>query len=72
MNPTLSLWLVVAIFSASYLGLALGKVPWLRIARAGIAYVQENMGIFSDLTVREHMLLAARSARSPLGTGRTL
>ncbi|MDC8757178.1 ABC transporter ATP-binding protein [Janthinobacterium fluminis] len=31
------------------------------IARRGIAYVPENMGIFSDLTVRENMLLAARS-----------
>jgi branched-chain amino acid transport system ATP-binding protein len=34
------------------------------ISRAGIAYVPENMGIFSDLTVRENMILAARSARS--------
>ena len=34
------------------------------IARLGIAYVPENMGIFSDLTVRENMLLAARSART--------
>jgi len=33
------------------------------IARQGIAYVPENMGIFSDLTVRENMLLAARAAR---------
>lgn len=33
------------------------------IARAGIAYVPENMGIFSDLTVRENMVLAARGAR---------
>ena len=33
------------------------------VARLGIAYVPENMGIFSDLTVRENMLLAARSAR---------
>ncbi len=33
------------------------------IARRGIAYVPENMGIFSDLTVRENMLLAARGAR---------
>ena len=33
------------------------------IAQAGIAYVPENMGIFSDLTVRENILLAARSAR---------
>ncbi|HEY8605742.1 MAG TPA: ABC transporter ATP-binding protein [Noviherbaspirillum sp.] len=32
------------------------------IARAGIAYVPENMGIFGDLSVKENMLLAARSA----------
>ncbi len=30
-------------------------------ARLGIAYVPENMGIFAGLTVRENMLLAARS-----------
>lgn len=30
------------------------------IAREGIAYVPENMGIFADLTVRENMMLAAR------------
>jgi branched-chain amino acid transport system ATP-binding protein len=34
------------------------------IARLGIAYVPENMGIFSDLTVQENMLLAARTART--------
>ena len=34
-----------------------------QIAQLGIAYVPENMGIFSDLTVRENMLLAARQAR---------
>ena len=33
------------------------------IAVLGIAYVPESMGIFSDLTVKENMLLAARSAR---------
>jgi branched-chain amino acid transport system ATP-binding protein len=33
------------------------------IALSGIAYVPENMGIFSDLTVAENMLLAARGAR---------
>jgi branched-chain amino acid transport system ATP-binding protein len=33
------------------------------IAKRGIAYVPENMGIFSDLTVQENMVLAARSAR---------
>jgi branched-chain amino acid transport system ATP-binding protein len=34
------------------------------IAQRGIAYVPENMGIFADLSVKENMLLAARSARS--------
>ena len=34
------------------------------IASLGIAYVPENMGIFSDLSVKENMLLAARSARN--------
>ena len=35
-----------------------------QIAGRGVAYVPENMGIFADLTVRENMLLAARSART--------
>jgi branched-chain amino acid transport system ATP-binding protein len=30
------------------------------IARAGIAYVPESMAVFSDLTVRENLLLGAR------------
>lgn len=34
------------------------------IAQRGIAYVPESMGIFTDLTVKENMLLAARSARN--------
>ena len=34
------------------------------IAQKNIAYVPENMGIFSDLTVKENMLLAARSAKT--------
>ena len=33
------------------------------IAQLGIAYVPETMGIFSDLTVQENMVLAARAAR---------
>jgi branched-chain amino acid transport system ATP-binding protein len=33
-----------------------------QIAGLNIAYVPENMGIFADLTVKENMLLAARSA----------
>ena len=37
------------------------------IAALGIAYVPETMGIFSDLTVKENMLLAARSAKNADG-----
>jgi branched-chain amino acid transport system ATP-binding protein len=36
------------------------EAPTPDIARAGIAYVPETMGIFTDLTVRENLLLAAR------------
>ena len=35
-----------------------------QIAELGIAYVPETMGIFSDLTVKENMLLAARGAKN--------
>jgi len=34
------------------------------IARRGIAYVPESMGIFSDLSVKENLVLAARGART--------
>jgi branched-chain amino acid transport system ATP-binding protein len=34
------------------------------IAGLGIAYVPESMGIFTDLTVKENMVLAARKARN--------
>ena len=39
------------------------KLNTPQIAGMNIAYVPENMGIFADLTVKENMLLAARSAR---------
>ena len=39
------------------------SLPTPGIAQLGLAYVPENMGIFSDLTVCENMLLAARHAR---------
>ena len=44
-----------------YAGRDITKVPTPDLARRGIAYVPENMGIFAGLTVRENMLLAARS-----------
>ena len=34
-----------------------------RIARQGIAYVPEGRGIFPNLTVRENLVMAARSSR---------
>jgi branched-chain amino acid transport system ATP-binding protein len=33
------------------------------VARLGVAYVPENMGVFGDLSVKENMVLAARGAR---------
>ena len=39
------------------------KMPTPQISQLNVAYVPENMGIFSDLTVKENMLLAARWAR---------
>ncbi len=48
----------------SFDGQAIGALPTPEIARLGIAYVPENMGIFGDLTVRENLLLAARGART--------
>ncbi len=40
------------------------KMATPEIAHLGIAYVPETMGIFSDLTVKENLLLAARGART--------
>jgi branched-chain amino acid transport system ATP-binding protein len=49
--------------SVSFDGQAIHARPTPEIARLGIAYVPESMGIFGDLTVRENLLLAARGAR---------
>ncbi|HEU0158716.1 MAG TPA: ABC transporter ATP-binding protein [Hyphomicrobiaceae bacterium] len=46
----------------SFAGQAIGGLPAYAIARAGIAYVPESMAVFSDLSVEENMLLAARDA----------
>jgi branched-chain amino acid transport system ATP-binding protein len=40
------------------------KMPTPQISQLNVAYVPENMGIFSDLTVKENMLLAARWAKN--------
>ncbi len=44
-------------------GVDITAVETPQIACMDIAYVPENMGIFADLTVKENMLLAARSAK---------
>lgn len=44
-------------------GTDITRRPTPLMADLGVAYVPENMGIFSDLTVEENLLLAARQAR---------
>ena len=44
-------------------GREIAALPTSEIARAGIAYVPESMAVFSDLTVRENLLLGAREAK---------
>lgn len=43
-------------------GADITKRPTAQIAKQGVGYVPEDMGIFSDLTVEENMRLAAVSA----------
>ena len=52
------------LFDGRSIGGERGQLRTPDIAQLGIAYVPENMGIFSDLTVRENLLLAARNART--------
>jgi Na+/H+ antiporter NhaD/arsenite permease-like protein len=48
-NPSLAFWLVLVIFSLTYLGLALGRIPWLRMDRAGIALVGAALMIVTGI-----------------------
>lgn len=45
--------------TVTYQGQDISRWPTPRIARAGIAFVPESMGIFGLLTVRENLVLAA-------------
>jgi branched-chain amino acid transport system ATP-binding protein len=47
----------------SFRGRSLRGLATPDIAGQGIAYVPESMGIFTDLTVKENIVLAARAAR---------
>ena len=49
--------------SVTFKGQAIQGQATPDIAQLGIAYVPESMGIFSDLTVQDNMVLAARAAR---------
>jgi branched-chain amino acid transport system ATP-binding protein len=50
-------------FKGRPIGGAEGQLSTPEIAQLGIAYVPEAMGIFTDLSVQENMVLAARAAR---------
>ena len=47
----------------NFAGREIAELSTPQIAGLNIAYVPETMGIFSDLTVKENMLLAARTAK---------
>lgn len=48
----------------TFQGRSLVGLPPYAIARLGVGYVPQGRGLFSSLTVEEHLLLAARNARS--------
>ena len=67
-GKTTTLRTVMGLWAASqgsihFKGAPIAGRPTPDIAGLGIAYVPENMGIFTDLTVQENMVLAARGAR---------
>ncbi len=64
-GKTTTLRTIMGLWRASKGDITLGSKPIgaLRpsaVARAGVAYVPETMAVFSDLSVRENLLLAAR------------
>ena len=67
-GKTTTLRTIMGLWQASTGRIMLGdkditRLPTPQIASLGVAYVPETMGIFADLTVKENMLLAARSAQ---------
>jgi branched-chain amino acid transport system ATP-binding protein len=50
-------------FKGQAIGGPQGQARTPEIAQLGIAYVPESMGIFTDLSVKDNMVLAARAAR---------
>ena len=62
LRTIMGLWQVSA-GSVTFEGENIGLLATPDIAQRGIAYVPENMGLFSDLPVAENMILAARNAK---------
>ena len=65
-GKTTTLRTIMGLWQASqgaihFAGRAIDKSATPDIAQGGIAYVPETMAIFSDLTVRENLVLAARN-----------
>jgi Na+/H+ antiporter NhaD/arsenite permease-like protein len=50
LDPATRLWcLTVGLFTLTYIGLAIGKLPWLRIDRAGIAFVGASLMLITGV-----------------------
>jgi branched-chain amino acid transport system ATP-binding protein len=67
-GKTTTLRTIMGLWAASqgdvrFQGQSIKGLPTPDVAARGIAYVPESMGIFTDLTVQENMVLAARAAR---------
>lgn len=60
MRTIMGLWRMHA-GAITFKGEPIGRLATPEIARRGIAYVPENMGIFGTLSVEENMVLAVRS-----------
>ena len=67
-GKTTTLRTIMGLWAASqgdvrFQGQSIKGLPTPDVAARGIAYVPESMGIFTDLTVQENLVLAARAAR---------
>ena len=67
-GKTTTLRTIMGLYPASegrirFRGETISRLGTPEIARRGVAWVPESMGIFTDLTVAQNMVLAARSAR---------
>ena len=60
MNQEISLWLTAGLFTLTYLGLALGRVPGLHIDRSGIAIVGATLMLVTGM-VSFHQAVSPQS-----------